>query len=151
MQFHLVLVWSPESRAQRCPPLPMRSCSCHEAFPQLLCSGLNKPRDLGCSSHTSPSSFVALLWTISNSLVSSLYCGTKPSAGEEATQHRAEGTAPPLAHWQCWAWGTPGHGWPFGLPGHTAASCSIYCQPAPQISFYQAALQPLIPQSVHIS
>jgi len=35
-----------QSRAQRCPPLPVRSCSCHETSPQLLCSALSKPRGL---------------------------------------------------------------------------------------------------------
>ena len=44
-----------ESRAQRCPPLPVRSCSCHEASPQLFCSGLSTPRDLNHSSQTLPS------------------------------------------------------------------------------------------------
>ena len=36
-----------ESRAQHCPSTPLvMSCSRHEAYPQLLCSGLSKPRDL---------------------------------------------------------------------------------------------------------
>ena len=35
-----------ESRAQRCPLLPVRNCSHHEASPQLLCSGPNAPRGL---------------------------------------------------------------------------------------------------------
>jgi len=34
------------------PPLPVRSCSRHEASPQLLCSGLSKPRDLSRCSYT---------------------------------------------------------------------------------------------------
>ena len=33
-----------ESRAQRCPLLPVRSCSRHQASPQLLCSALNSER-----------------------------------------------------------------------------------------------------------
>ena len=40
------------------PPLPVRNCSCHEASPQFLCSGLNKLRDLSHSSyvlHSTPS------------------------------------------------------------------------------------------------
>ena len=40
-----------QSRAQ----LTVRSCSRHEASPQLSCSGLSKPRALSCSSHTLPS------------------------------------------------------------------------------------------------
>jgi len=33
-----------QSRAQHCPPLPVRSCSRHDASPQLLCSGPSTPR-----------------------------------------------------------------------------------------------------------
>ena len=44
-----------QSRAQRCPPLPARSCSRNEASSQLLCSGLSKPRELSHSSYTLPS------------------------------------------------------------------------------------------------
>ena len=51
-----------------------------------------------------------------------------PSAEGEATQHRAEGTTPPLTPWQCWACCTPGHGWIFWLPGHTADSHSTCSQ-----------------------
>lgn len=41
----------------------------------------------------------------SNSFMS-LFCGTQPapSAWDEASQLRAEGTIPSLAWWQCWAW-----------------------------------------------
>jgi len=39
-----------------------------------------------------------------------------PSAGGDATQHRAEHTIPPLTLWQCWACCTPGHSCPFWLP-----------------------------------
>jgi len=52
------------------PPLPVRSCSLHEASPQLLCSVLRKPRDLSCSSHVLLSrpfpTLAALLWMLSN-------------------------------------------------------------------------------------
>ena len=44
-----------ESRSQCCPPLPVRSCSCHRPPLSLLCSGLSKPRDLDYSSHFLPS------------------------------------------------------------------------------------------------
>ena len=57
------------------------------------------------------------------------------------------GRTPPLARWQCWAWGTSGHSWPIGLPGHTAGSHSTY----PQFPSHGAALQPLVPQSIHYS
>ena len=70
-----------ESRAQRCPPLPVRSCSCHEASLSLLCSGPNKPRGLSCSSYLLPfkpfTIFAALLWTLSNSFTSFLYCSAQ--------------------------------------------------------------------------
>ena len=38
-------VTATKSRAQRCPTLPVRSCSHHEASPQLLCSSLRAPKD----------------------------------------------------------------------------------------------------------
>ena len=54
-----------ESRAQCCPPLPVRSCSHHEPPLSLLCS------DFSCPSYILPYRtvpiFVALLWTLSNS------------------------------------------------------------------------------------
>jgi len=57
----------------------VRSCSRHEASPQLLCSALSKPRELSCSSYILPSRpftvFTALLLMPSNSLMSFLYCG----------------------------------------------------------------------------
>jgi len=57
-----------QSRAQRCPPLPVRSCSRHEASPQLLCSALRKPSH---PSQTKPFLiFVAVLWMLSNSFMS---------------------------------------------------------------------------------
>ena len=61
-------------------PHPVRSCSRHEASPQLLCSGLSKPRGLSCSSHTllyRPfTTFIALLWLLADSFISFLHCGT---------------------------------------------------------------------------
>ena len=63
----------------------------------LLCSGLNTPRDLSCSSHILPSRpftiFIAFLWTPSNGFMSFLYTmppRPAPSAGGEAAQHRAQ-------------------------------------------------------------
>ena len=85
-----------ESRAQRCPPLPVRSCSCHEASPQLLCSGPSTPKDLSCSSHTSPSRtfafFLALLWTLSHSFMPFLYCSAQKctSARREAAPEQSK-------------------------------------------------------------
>jgi len=47
----------------------VRSCSRHQASPQLLCSVLSKPGVFSCSSSVLPSKpftvFVALLWTLS--------------------------------------------------------------------------------------
>ena len=54
------------------PLLPVRSCSRHEASPQLLCSALSKSRGLNHSSHTLSSRlftiFMTLLCTLSSSL-----------------------------------------------------------------------------------
>jgi len=83
------------SSAQRCPTLPVRSCSHHEASPQLLCSVLNQPRALSCSPYTIPSVlstiFVALFWTLSDSFIP--FCNVvhiaAHSAQDEATPHRA--------------------------------------------------------------
>jgi len=85
------------------PPLPVRSCSCHQSFPRLLCSALSKHRAFRHSSHTLPSRpfpiFISLLWTLSHSFMSPWCCGTHtaPSAGGEAriAQSRA-GQALPL-------------------------------------------------------
>ena len=68
-----------ESRAQRYPSAPfMRSCGHRNASPQLLCSGLNRARDLSHFSYTFPSRqftiFVALLWVLSNSFMSLMCC-----------------------------------------------------------------------------
>ena len=117
------------------PPLPVRSCSRHEASPQLLCSALSMPRDLNCCTYVVYSRpftiIVALLWMLLNSLMPFLYSGAKPapSGGGEAAQHRTEQTIPPLAWGQCWAWCSPGCGWPFWLPGHTAGLSPSCCQP----------------------
>lgn len=43
------------------PPLPVRSCSRHEASPQLLCSWLSQPGDLSCCSYVSPLDFGVVL------------------------------------------------------------------------------------------
>ena len=137
MPFPQALSLSQRAELSAASLLPVRSCSCHEASPQLLCSGLNRARDLSHSSYLLPSKqftiIIALLWVLSNSFISFLYCGTHPacSAGGEAAQRRAEQTTPPLTHWQCWSWCNPGYCWPFVLPGQTAASHSAYCQSEP--------------------
>jgi len=69
----------------------VRSCSCHEASPQVIYSALITPSCLSCSSYALPSRPVpifTLLWTLSNSFMSSLYCTNQnaPSAGGEAAQ-----------------------------------------------------------------
>ena len=77
----------------------------------------------------------------------------------EVRSHSTEqsGTTPPLTCWQCWAWCTQGCSWAFGLPGHTAASCSPCYWPGSQISFSGAALQHHVPHfaciagAVHLS
>ena len=66
------LLLSPESRGQHCLPLPVRSCSRHEASPQLLCSGLNKPRDPSSSSCVSLSRPFTIFWSCSNCFISFL-------------------------------------------------------------------------------
>ena len=43
------------SLSQRAELSSVRSCSRHQASPQLLCSGLNKPGDLSCSHAVFPS------------------------------------------------------------------------------------------------
>uniref|UniRef100_A0A8B9DM29 Vesicle transport through interaction with t-SNAREs 1A n=1 Tax=Anser cygnoides TaxID=8845 RepID=A0A8B9DM29_ANSCY len=67
----------------------------------LLCSGLNKPRDLGCSSHTLPSRpftiSVALLWALSDSFMPSLYCGA-----QTCTQCSKQGHTSAPESYVCW-------------------------------------------------
>ena len=82
---HLSLHWTQlravASGPVGAPPLPVRSCSRHEASPQLLCSVLSKGWDLSLSSYTLPSRtftiFVAFLWTLT--FMSFLYCATQNS------------------------------------------------------------------------
>ena len=49
--------WCCHQRAElsTVPLFPVRSCSCHDASAQLLCSALNKTRDLNISLHVFPS------------------------------------------------------------------------------------------------
>ena len=54
MPFPRALSLSHRAELSAAPPLPARSCSCHEASPQLLCSALSKPRDM-CSLYVLPS------------------------------------------------------------------------------------------------
>ena len=102
MPFPRALSLSHRAELSAAPPLPVRSCSRHEAFPQLLCSGLSKPRDLSRPSHTLSSRpfpiFTELPWMLSNR------------------------DKPRLARWQCWAWCTPGFGRPFGCQGTGSAA-----------------------------
>lgn len=51
-----------------------------------------------------------------------------------------------LPGWQCWARCTPGHGWSFWLPGHTADLYSTSVKQNSQIPCHWAALLLLIPQ-----
>jgi len=46
MPFPRALSLSHTAELSAAPPLPVRSCSLHEASPQLLCSGLSQQRDL---------------------------------------------------------------------------------------------------------
>lgn len=67
----------------------------------------------------------SILWMVSNSfMLLFLNCGTQPadSAGDEAEQHRAEGTSPPRA-----GPAAPRYDWPFGLPWRTAGQCRYIC------------------------
>ena len=77
----ILLSLSQRAELSAAPLLPVRSCRRHEASPPLLCSALSTPRDLSCSSHTllyrTFIIFVVLLWMLTNSFVSFLYCGTQ--------------------------------------------------------------------------
>ena len=55
MPFPRALSLSQRAELSAAPRFPVRSCSRHEASPQLLCSALSKPRDLSPSSHILPS------------------------------------------------------------------------------------------------
>jgi len=82
------------------------------------------------------STFVTLLWTLSNNSMS-LYCATQttPSAGGEAAQHRAE-DSPSLAHWQCWAWCLQGTDGPLGCLGMLLADVNLPSARAPDPSLW---------------
>lgn len=55
-----------------------------------------------------------------------------PSAGGEATQRRAKGTAPSPAQWQCWPWYIPqGTVGPFGSRHTAAITCHQTTPPDP--------------------
>lgn len=99
---------------------------------------LNKPRDLNCFSHTLPSDpSPSLLAFFRCSLIVLFLFSTvapkpAPSAGGEATQHRAEGTAPSPAQWQCWPWYIPqGTVGPFGSRHTAAITCHQTTPPDP--------------------
>ena len=93
MPFPRALSLSHRAELSAAPLLPVRSCSRHRASPQLLCSGLSKPRDHNCSSYTCPSRpipiFTAILWKLSN-----IFMSFMSSAGGEAAQHRAQQDSP---------------------------------------------------------
>jgi len=55
MLFPRALLLSQKSELSAAPPLPVRSCSHLEAYPQLLRSGLSQPRDFSYSSYVFPS------------------------------------------------------------------------------------------------
>ena len=55
MPFPRALLLSQRAELSAALPLPVRSFSRHQASPQLLCSGLNKPGDLSCSHAVFPS------------------------------------------------------------------------------------------------
>jgi len=84
--FPRALSLSHRAELSAAPPLPVRSCSRHQASPQLLCSALSTPRDLSSSSYVFPSrpfpTFVALLLTLSHSFMPFLYCGDQNNAGD---------------------------------------------------------------------
>jgi len=123
-----------ETTAQCCPPLPVRSCSCHETSPQHLCSGLSKPGNLSCSSHILLSRlfpiFVVFPWTLSYSFMSFLHCGTQiaHSAEGEAAQSRVEQFFPFLG-------GSAGPGAPQGTIG--LLGCRGVLLPPIQLAVYQ--------------
>jgi len=81
MPFPRALPLSHRAEISAAPALPVRSCSRHEASPQLLCSGLSKPRDLSCFSYFLPSklfiTFIAHFWMLSTSFMSFLHCITQ--------------------------------------------------------------------------
>jgi len=75
MPFPQALSLSHRAELSAVPPLPVRSCSRHEGSPQLLCSGLNKPRALSQSSYLLPSrSFLILLPFSTTVQLSYLHC-----------------------------------------------------------------------------
>ena len=115
----------------------------------LLCSGLNKPRDLGCSSHTLPSRpfpiFVVLLWTVSNTFLSFLHCGTQPctpcwrcSCQWQLPSGRSGPGAPQ---------GTVG---PLSCQGTLLAQIQLAASQNPHIPFSGTAVLCLISQSISI-
>ena len=68
MLFPWALSLSHRAELSAAPLLPVRSCSRHQASLQLLCSALNKPKDLSHSSYISPcrpfTIFVVPLWML---------------------------------------------------------------------------------------
>ena len=77
-QFHsapLDPVTVTESRAQRCPSAPFNELQAAMRPPfSILCSGLNKPRDLSCFLYILSSRPFIFFHMLSHSFISSLYC-----------------------------------------------------------------------------
>ena len=125
-QFHAVLsnsVTATQSRAQCCPSAPCEELQPPWGLPSATLDLTNKPNDFNCSSYDLPSRpfpfFVALLWMLSNSFMSFLYCGVHNFAQYSRWGHittEQGGTIPSLAQWQFWAWCSPEYGWPFCQP-----------------------------------
>lgn len=98
----------------------------------LFCSRLNKLRDLSCYSYVLSSGhftiFVQLLLTLLNSVMFFRCCGAQNSTQNcsrwSHTGQSTGGIIPSSLGWQCWAWCTPGYGWPFWMPGHATDICS---------------------------
>lgn len=113
-------------------------------------SRLNEPRDFRCCSHILASGPVTIfgqsLIVLCPSIVAS---NPTPNAPGEATQCRVERDNLSLTGWQCWAWCTPGYGWPFGLPQHSSGSVPICHQPEHQDPFPQGCF-PASPPPVHM-
>ena len=72
-----------QSRAQRCPPLPVRSCSRHERSPQLLCSALSTQKVFSFTI------FVTSLWMFSHGFMF-LHCATQTDPVLKVRLHSVE-------------------------------------------------------------
>jgi len=132
-----------ESRAQRCPSSPCVELQPPWGLPSapLLWAECTQGARL-LLLHFALRLFtisVALIWTLYNSFMSCLYCDI-----QNCTECLKWGcteqirTTLPITQWNGLC--TPWYGWSFGLPGHTAGSCSTCCRQNPQVPFRGAAL-----------